>query len=149
MGTRGYYVFKYKGIYYIFYNHYDSYFDNKNGLGYKIIEELIKYINEGNIKYILEQMKQLIKNINIDVLDQEISDGSSLYPNDILKPLIKPDDYIYHISKKEPNIDLSIEYIYIIDLDLELFRMKSNYFNSCNLKLLNIPENWLYIFIND
>lgn len=37
MGTRGYYTFLYKGIYYVFYNHWDSYLD---GLGQKLVNEI-------------------------------------------------------------------------------------------------------------
>src|SRR5690349_5137372 len=54
MGTRGYFAFRYKGKYYVFYNQYDSYPD---GLG----AALVKQLNEENIakwKEILEKLPE-------------------------------------------------------------------------------------------
>ena len=42
MVTHGYVVFKYKGIYYTFYNHSDSYFEH---LGNLVVDEINSMIN--------------------------------------------------------------------------------------------------------
>ncbi len=57
MGTRGLFGFKWKGKYYLAYNHYDSYFD---GLGIDLIKEIIKMIKENKINewiHLLENIK--------------------------------------------------------------------------------------------
>ena len=43
MGTRGNYIFRYKGKCYVFYNHFDSYF---SGLGEDIVRELKSWTAE-------------------------------------------------------------------------------------------------------
>lgn len=44
MGTRGLYGFYYKGRYYLVYNHWDSY---PNGLGMKLVAELVDWFKAG------------------------------------------------------------------------------------------------------
>lgn len=53
MGTRGYIVYVYKGIYYVLYNHWDSY---PEGLGEKIVNEISEFDDEP-LKIILNKLK--------------------------------------------------------------------------------------------
>ncbi len=137
MGTRGYYVFKYNGIYYIFYNHFDSYF---RCLG----QDIVDHINE-LIKNDFNWYKTLTNLLDKVKLNEEGQDGSGHYKH-IITSLTNAEEYSYHTSKDEPKNDLFIEYIYIIDLDLMKFKvMPSNYYREYNskvFKLTSIPKNW-------
>ena len=130
MGTRGLYVFKYRGIYYIFYNHYDSY---PSGLGQLIISDI----------------RQLVENDKLDIVKELISDiqlretqttGNSNY-NGIMNCVENPEGFVYYTSTEEPECDIFIEYIYIIDFDENIFTIKMHGFNS-NFDLLNISCNF-------
>ena len=130
MGTRGLYVFKYRGIYYIFYNHYDSY---PSGLGQLIISDI----------------RQLVENDKLDIVKELISDiqlretqttGTSKYEG-IMNCVENPERFVYYTSMEEPECNIFIEYIYIIDFDENIFTMKMHGFNS-NFDLLNISCNF-------
>ena len=51
-------------------------------------------------------------------------------------------DFSYYISKDEPNNDLFIEYIYIIDFDNDKFIVKTSNNNYLKVDLYIIPNNW-------
>jgi hypothetical protein len=130
MGTRGLYVFKYKGIYYIFYNQFDSYTD---GLGKLFIKDLKEIINSNQINEIKEYI------INIPLNDG--NDGSINYST-ILGAIKYPNEFCYYTSNVEPNNDIFIEYIYIADLDDNKFIVKTCNNNYLKVDLYNIPDNW-------
>lgn len=69
MGTRGLYVFRYNGIYYIFYNQCDSY---TGGLGKLIVKDIKNIINNNQIN----ELKECLSNI---VLIDENNKGSIHY----------------------------------------------------------------------
>ena len=126
MGTRGYYVFKYGGVYYIFYNHYDSY---PSGLGQLIISDIRQLIQSKKFDIV----KELIFRIP---LREKQTTGSSTYTG-IVNCIKNPEEFIYYTSTEEPNCDIFIEYIYVIDFDENIFTIKMHEFNS-NFDLLNI-----------
>jgi hypothetical protein len=130
MGTRGLYVFKYRGIYYIFYNHYDSY---PSGLGKLIISDIRQLVKDNK----LDIVKELVGGIP---LMEKQTEGSSEYDG-IVNCIKRPEDFIYYTSSEEPNYNMFIEYIYIIDFDENMFTMKTHGFNS-NFDLLNISCNF-------
>jgi len=136
MGTRGYYVFKYNGIYYIFYNHCDSYF---SCLGQNIIDQINDLI-KNDINWI-ETLKKLLDKVK---LIEEEQDGEIHYEN-IITSLTDFEDYAYHTSKYEPVTDIFIEFIYIIDIDMMKFKIipnDSEYYNRKVFKLTSIPDDW-------
>ncbi len=136
MGTRGYYVFKHKGMYYIFYNHFDSYF---HGLGKLIVDDIKKLIK--NDKNWIETIKKLIDKIKL--CDTEIW-GKTQFKS-IHESLEQSDNYTYHTSMNEPSLTIFIEYIYIIDIDLMKFKIIPSSYSGCNTKvflLTSIPDNW-------
>ena len=142
MGTRGYYVFKYNGIYYIFYNHYDSYF---KGLGQKIIDDINQIIKTN--KNWLEILTKLISQIEQQKTENE--DGEIHFTN-IMDSLENPYNFAYHTSSYEPSNGpgSDIEYIYIIDLDSIKFIIipqDRDYYNSKVFKLTEIPKDWIKI----
>jgi hypothetical protein len=132
MGTRGYYVFKYNNKYYIFYNQQHSYFDV---LGRDIVNDLHKMtIDDFN------KMKSLIENIT----DRINTDGYNLEYNGLFNALKNYYNYYLHISDKEPEAD--VEYVYIINLDRQIFIVKSIIDNiRYAFNLIDIPNNWLDI----
>jgi hypothetical protein len=136
MGTRGHYIFKYKGIHYIFYNHFDSYF---SGLGKMIVDDLKKLIETD--KDWIETIKKLI--LKIKQTDIEIW-GQSQFKS-IIESLEDAECYTYYTSKNEPVLSLFIEYIYIIDIDTMKFKVipsDNNNFNPKIFTLSSIPNNW-------
>jgi hypothetical protein len=139
MGTRGYYVFKYNGIYYIFYNHYDSYF---SGLGQSIVD----HINE-SIKNDINWIKTLKKLLDKVKLIEQEQDGASQYEN-IIMSLTYAEQYVYHTSEDEPSNNLFIEFVYIIDIDMMKFKVipsSNEYYNSKVFNLTSIPKDWAKI----
>lgn len=130
MGTRGLYVFKYRGIYYIFYNHYDSY---PSGLGKLIVNDIRQLIQDNK----LDIVKDLISDIQFSETQTE---GNANYKS-IMRCVENPEEFIYYTSSEEPNCDIFIEYIYIIDFDKNIFTIKTHEFNS-NFDLLNISCNF-------
>ncbi len=136
MGTRGFYVFKYKGIYYIYYQHFDSYPENQ-GLGQQIVDNIKKLTLDD-----IEKIKSLLLNIT---LTEEENQGISKF-NTIFDSIENYNDYCYHTSNKEPKMgDYDAEYIYIINFDLNIIRMK-NFYNNCTFCFDYIPDNWVKIF---
>lgn len=138
MGTRGLYGVYYKGKYYIFYCHWDSYLD---GLGVKIVEELKQAIAENR----LDEWKNkidLIKIINSDEppTDEDIEKLKN-YTDLTVSRKSTSDWYCllrlaqgsleksltagYYTSEYDtPNLKQMIEYSYIVDLDNEKFIMR-------------------------
>ncbi len=134
MGTRGLYVFKYNGIYYIYRNNTDS---HPNKLGKKIVDELNNLTND-NLNYIKELLSLI-----------ELRDEYEVYKDDQFEGLTISlkyyTHYMYKTSKNEPLNDVFFQYIYIIDLDTNYIRMKSNY-SIWTFPLNNIPNNWEELF---
>lgn len=141
MGTRGLYTFKYKGKYYIFYNHWDSY--PEGGLGDKIVEEL-KGVD-------LDEMRRLVEMISEDDVIRE--DDFTLRKNyeGLMEALRNVTEYrLEDISEYEPTFDFDAEYIYIIDLDKNVFKViysNERDTESQRYKLTDIPEDWKDLLI--
>ncbi|KAG1729436.1 hypothetical protein EDB19DRAFT_1743456 [Suillus lakei] len=96
MGTRGYYVYRYRHMYFTYYNHWDSYPSN---LGVR----MIKFMRLPNAI--------AMKREGVDeILDER--EGSPDESDDNLT-----------ISSRRPQNDLIIEWIYEIDLDRNIFHI--------------------------
>lgn len=135
MGTRGFYVFKYKEIYYIYYNQFDS---STSWLGKQLVRDFKDIIYANYI----DKLKELI--IKIPLNDKE-SNGSIHFTN-ILSAVKNPTSFAYHTSKEEPH-ELGIDFIYIFDFDNNEFIVKSG--NHMKFNLYNIPDDWEYMFNNN
>jgi hypothetical protein len=112
MGTRGLYVFKYISIYYIFYNHWDSY--PESGLGDAIYQEI------KNLDW--NQIKEKIKKISIDDINYKGKNFEGLK-----KAVDNVKNYsLIDITKNEPTLHMKydVSFIYIIDLDNNTFRIR-------------------------
>ena len=142
MATRGWFIFKYKGKYYVFYNNCDSYIEVPHGLCNRLIEDLKQY----NI----EQLNQLLENFILlvgDVGDEDIED--KLYKDihyESIERTLTNKNYQYEIMNTIEEIhekDVFIEYKYIINLDEELFTIMDENTNiQLHYPLFNIPNDW-------
>ncbi len=132
MVTHGYLVFKYKGMYYAFYNHSDSYFEN---LGNIIVKEINQMVNNDFVKY----YKSLLLRIPL----KGNQEGSNHI--DAFYYLLKyPDAYNYFISYNQPDG----EYIYTIDFDDSKFIADKYGENIYSFNLYDVPDNWYEITQN-
>ncbi|KAI9792913.1 MAG: hypothetical protein M1816_001235 [Peltula sp. TS41687] len=141
MGTRGYYVFYFRGRFYVYYNHYDSY---PEGLGTWIIDsiptdpvgyqEWLETMRAWYEKYdqLLENDLLLFGEDDDEPWNQKLSRAVNLPPpaqcpappterigfGTTLEILPSPLAY--------SDVDLYIEWVYIVDLDREKFRVNSS-----------------------
>jgi hypothetical protein len=129
MVTHGYVTFKYKGIYYVYNNHSDSYCE---GLGQKVVEN-VKYMIKKN--YIKQYKAQLLR----VPLTTQMTDGDEYY-HSIYDAIYNYNSCMYYTS----NIKESNEYVYMIDFDENEFVVNS-YNNSATFHLFDIPDNWIEI----
>lgn len=137
MGTHGYYVFKYKGKYYQFYNHYDSY---PTGLGALIVEELNKFTDK---KY--DMLIKLLDNISNN---EYMNVKQGFHYKGLIEALNNYTELDMHITDTEPSTDTHIKYVYIINIDSNIFTAKSQQFRN-NYDLHNIPINWIRLLVED
>lgn len=135
MGTRGYKAWRFRKRYYFEYNHWDSY---PEGLG----KELANTIPSDPDEYAtwLEAQRKLVGEWaaawdNYLAVDPDDSDPQTREaPN--LADFMKEN----HPSWMVPLNDVWIEWVYIIDLDREIFSVN----NGAHFKLGQIPHiNWI------
>ena len=136
MGTRGYYIFRYQGKYYVFYNHFDSYF---TGLGADIVKELQSWTAED-----FENAKAFLGNFP---LSGPSDDNVSTNFKGLLETLRNPAAYeLEEISNQPPTKNLMIEYMYTLDFDRDLFIVEwagETTYESQRYRLTSIPDDWI------
>eukprot|EP01035_Chromulina_nebulosa_P023573 gene23573-30565_t len=158
MGTRGLIAFKYRGKYFIAYNHYDSYF---SGLGRKLVNEIKELLG----KYNLDEIRLLVDGIrvvrDIDVPTEEdieklkeytdLQAGSQsstdwyclLRKGQGSYKAVFETGYMYvedHLNEGSFIGDLNIEYSYVLDLDSERFVTYTRAGSISPYSLDNLPE---------
>lgn len=149
MGTRGFYCICYRGIYYVFYNHWDSYFSN---LGVNLINEIKHILNNNLLVEFLKNVDCLkVYRFNMNTLsdseklrlyEYKNTEENNKFDNEIKEytykkagSYIKTLDagyinfsYIYDTEVTFENAThWDLEYIYILDCDKSEFIIKSNY----------------------
>jgi hypothetical protein len=138
MGTRGNYIFLYKGKYYIFYNHFDSYM---TGLGADIVKELRSWTETD-----FENARAFLD--NFPTKDHE---GSSSFKG-VMEALRSPQAYgLVDINTTGPSAYTDIEYWYTLDFDRDHFIVQwieyaSDYSaktHTQRFRLTAIPEDWI------
>jgi hypothetical protein len=112
MGTDGLYVFKYNKKYYVYHKGNDSY---PRGLGKTIINELQLMSAED-----LVTLKYKILTININ---DKYENSYCGYTN-LMHSISNPHEYAFYITDSEPKTEIGINYIYIIDMDKNVFVVK-------------------------
>ncbi len=131
MSTKGYVAFKHKGMYYIFYNHFDSYLSQ---LGNLLVNDIKKMIDEN---YIGEVKKKIRK---IPLKDQYDDNGKEKICRSIVEVINYHKTFAYYTSKEEPINTILIEYVYIIDFDTQLFSIKMRDL-KLDFDIFNLPSN--------
>lgn len=129
MVTHGDVAFKYKDIYYIFYNHSDSYCEC---LGKIVVKAIKSMILNGNINNYKLQLLRI-------PLRDEVNDGDMNFYS-IYNSIYGYENSVYHTSDYEP----SNSYTYTIDFDENEFII-TKYNHRYTFYLFDIPENWLEI----
>ena len=136
MAANGYYVFKLKDTYYIYYNQWNS---NFSSLGQRIVDEL-KTVD-------LDLMKEYVAYLCEDFINDY--DGKEF--ESLMDSLEEPEDNDFvNILKLEPILELDINYIYIIDLDNNIFKVKFYDIeqNCCEKSFNAIPDDWIMFLEN-
>ncbi len=139
MGTNGYYIFLCNKIYYIYYQHYDSYLE---GLGQDIVNNIKESLKKDcNIKELLSK---------IPIMDFTDSNAEGIHRfTSIIDSLENHAKYNYYTSTEEPKYDILsfIEFQYIIDIDNNILKIMNMYGDKyMSFPLHNIPDNWIEIF---
>lgn len=146
MGTKGLFGFKYKNIYYLVYNQYDSYFsylginlltEIKTALKFNRIDEWKKKIEKLKIvKYNDEPTAEDIEKLSKSDLTNstDLTDWFYLLENRQQSySKILDSGYVYSDVYNERSIDnhVGIEYQYILNFDDSQFEIKSSSVNIC------------------
>ena len=119
MGTRGFRVYRYKGRYFVYYSHRDSY---PSVLGLSVLREIPRGVSK-------EDFEEWVKLIRED-LDAQY---------EILKSY--PEGDAEYVTEKQPKNDPFIEWIYEIDLDNLVFHVDSQPL----FRLDNMPLDKLFV----
>lgn len=133
MGTNCFYVFKYNKKYYIYFKGNDSY---PSGLGKIIVNELQQMSAEDMI-----EIKNLINSINVNTT----YDNSYCGFKNLVHSLQNPKKYAFQIKETEPELEIGIQYIYIIDMDKNVFLVKfygTRHEHIFGFDINNIPLQW-------
>lgn len=149
MTTSGYFIFKYKGKYYVFHNRHDSYV--QYGLGSRVIEN-IKKLSKYEIIELLEYFLIILE--EQDDSERENNTYEREHHVDFVSiehALTNPYAYEHFVKTHEPvfvksgkiNIfyESTSEYLYIINLDQQLFVIKTREM-EVQFSLFNIPDDW-------
>ncbi|KZT61894.1 hypothetical protein CALCODRAFT_329174 [Calocera cornea HHB12733] len=108
MGTRGYKVYRYKGWYFVHYNHWDSY---PSGLGLDILRSIP--VDRAAFDMWVRQWRD---DLERELEEQGLGDGGT----DVQ---ISDDDGRYCITRTKPLNDVFIEWVYEIDFDNMIFHV--------------------------
>jgi hypothetical protein len=114
MGTKGYYAFKYRGLYYVFYNNSDSY---PSYLGTSVLNNL-RALTPADFD-LLRHAHQLIEPGSEGHSSKGGFDG-------LISAVVHFTCHRFQMSGDEPSIDVFIEYVYTVDLDDEIFFVKTS-----------------------
>ena len=159
MSSVAYFVFKYKGKYYVFYNRHDGYLDGPYGLGFRIIQNL-KGLTRETLVELLELLAQQViledehPQINSsstrgepDFISIEHALTNPYSYNEFVKFSVKTKEPTFAFYGKEPDYSYSeAEYIYIINLDQNLFVIRDRIVGDVEYSLFHIPEDWYDLY---
>jgi hypothetical protein len=120
--TRGYKVYRHKGRYYVYYNHYGSY---PSVFGLRVLHEIPRNVSKEVFE---EWVREAREYVYTQRNSQELND---------------PDDptNLNYVSDKQPENDIFIEWIYEIDLDNLVFHVDSQPF----FRLDNMPPDDVFM----
>lgn len=138
MGTRGLFGFRYKGKYYLIYNHWDSYYSH---LGNKLLKEIKLMILENRFNEWVKKFSEL--NIKFEHEDP-IDENEIIYEQEQSFELLLNTNKTIIIEEEYKNynfdFDIFIEYIYVCNFDKKCFEIYEH-----NIKkkeyYIEIPDN--------
>ncbi|KAI9769921.1 MAG: hypothetical protein M1840_003630 [Geoglossum simile] len=153
MGTRGFYIYRYKGRYYVYYNHWDSY---PEGLGSWIVSDIPTdpdqykaWLNKMRATY--AEFDKILEEQILRVSDADLKACADPHRNpDLDERQYRPpkrdvliNEKLEHLPSVLPDAynDLFIEWVYTIDLDREVFSVD----NGAHFHLDKIPRNDVWI----
>ncbi|KAI0913057.1 hypothetical protein F4823DRAFT_103394 [Ustulina deusta] len=132
MGTRGLYVYKWRGRYYVYYNHWDSY---PSGLG----EDLVKGIPVSPGRY-QEWLRQ--KRSDYSVIARKLEAVFAISLNKLGENPSREEAGVQDLEQMSgylaPEGDLWIEWVYVFDLDREMFGIHG----ACFFHLFRTPPHF-------
>lgn len=150
MGTRGFRIVKYRGRYWIFYNHWDSY---PEGLGKSLVEG-IPANPEDYRKWLQSQREYFAKwdsllQVFLTIQPETMHRLSSDEPyvsifHDAFDERLQQDAPPYHVTGFN---DLFIEWIYTIDLDREIFSVDNG--AHFHLDHISRDDKWIKALFHD
>jgi hypothetical protein len=129
MSTRGYLVFKWRGMYYVIYNHSDSY---PSRMGYQILVQIIEWMNryQGKTQDVQEFLSRLFDNLTLIEKFQSTGHPFDRFAYEDIETKLKttthPISLCNDISPKLQR-NLMIEYIWTINVDDKKFQMEIPY----------------------
>jgi len=133
MGTNGLYVFKYNKKYYVYFKGNDSY---PRGLGKTIINDLQQMSAEEFV-----ELRNKIRAINVhDKYENSYCGYTSL-----MHSISNPHEYAFGIVDTEPETEIGLNYIYIIDMEKNVFVVKwcgEKERHKVIFDLQSMPPNW-------
>ncbi|MCJ1244746.1 hypothetical protein MMC30_001946 [Trapelia coarctata] len=153
MGTRGYFVYRFRGRYYALYLPYDTY---PKGLGKELVESIpedpegyrrwleAKRVLLAKWDQVLEEQVLCISSSRLakDGPDFVARDNRWSAPEPLLQKLLdeRLNEALPKPCYRMPQLDLYIEYTYIIDLDREILTIN----NGAHFALNKIPrDSWM------
>ncbi|KAI9782560.1 MAG: hypothetical protein M1839_004804 [Geoglossum umbratile] len=155
MGTRGFYIYRYNGRYYVYYNHWDSY---PEGLGSWIVEDIPTDPDEyrawlNRMRATYAELDKILEEQILTVSDADLKACADLphkLPGQEEEGQYRPPKRDVLINEKleyVPSVlpdagnDLFIEWVYTIDLDREVFSVD----NGAHFHLDKIPRDDAWI----
>jgi hypothetical protein len=120
------------------------------GLGWRFIQAFKMLTREQIIEYIVKMIELLDDSKSDSESESELnSDKATKIDFETLEDVfLNPKLYEVTIQNSEPSPDLFIEFIYIINLDDDIYTMISNYNTQVSFNLNIIPEDFVEIFIS-
>lgn len=138
MGTRGFYGFRYKGRYILFYNHWDSYY---SGLGNDILKELNAF-TDADWEALRTILKQHLREGTL-VEGMDITEGKNFEGH--MKAATNPSEYAVAYVGRELSLPFMMtQYMYIVDLDKNFLRVNGNDNDTFKFPLNELPASMNY-----
>lgn len=134
MGTCGFYGFRYKGRYILFYNHWDSYCD---GLGNDILKELYFFTDED-----WETLKAVLKqHLRDGTLAEGIEYKEGKNFEGLMKAATNPSEYaIAYVGRELSPPYMMTQYTYVVDIDRNFLRVRANE-EAFKFSLYELPKS--------
>lgn len=142
MGTRGLVGIRFRGVYYYFYNHWDSYYSY---LGKNLIKEIKEWLKIMSVEDFIKMFENAIDNYKLctkKYLEENnlINNIDHITYDFILKKKYITPVELYDSAKQDT---LFLEYIYTLDLDNKIF-LSDSHLNEYEYTFEEIKTNNIF-----